>query len=131
VQLCQWTIAAAPGHPVFTKMAQRVQQSIAELSEAYRLPVSDLKPTSYEVMNSTGPAAWTDVVFEMLRGYDESLKDTKDLAFMTEPRLIGDILVLPVDGFGMGQMHSNSTNDGTVPEQALVKHLFKGGWREE
>lgn len=106
-----------------------MQKSVQELSEAYRLPLGELKPTSYEVMNSTGPAAWTDVVFEILQGYDERLKDTKDLAFMKEPRLIGDVLVLPIDGFGMGQSHSKSTHDGTVPEGALVKHLFKGSWR--
>jgi alpha 1,6-mannosyltransferase len=39
------------------------------------------------------------------------------------------MLVLTIDGFGMGQPHSNSTNDGSIPAAALVKHLFKGSWR--
>ncbi|KAL2022456.1 hypothetical protein VTK56DRAFT_5285 [Thermocarpiscus australiensis] len=129
LQFCQWTIAAAPGHPVFEKMAARVLRSIKELSETYGLPVDQLKPTSLEVMNSTGPAAWTDVVFEQLQENDPSLKDLKDLSFMSEPKLYGDVLVLPIDGFGMGQEHSHSTNDGSVPEAALVKHLFRGSWR--
>lgn len=129
VQFCQWTIAAAPGHPVFRKMVARVLQSVNELSETYGLPADKLQPTSYEVMNSTGPAAWTDVVFEQLQQHDPALNTTKDLAFLDAPKLYGDILVLPIDGFGMGQPHSHSTQDGTIPEVALVRHFFHGSWR--
>jgi alpha 1,6-mannosyltransferase len=129
VQFCQWTIAAAPGHPVFRKMVERIIASLADLSAIHNTPIQDLKPKSFEVMNSTGPAAFTDVVFAQLQEYNSSLTDTQDLSFMTEPTLFGDILVLPIDGFGMGQQHSNSTHDGSIPEEALVKHRFKGGWR--
>lgn len=131
VQFCQWTIAAAPGHPVFRKMAARILASLNDLSVKHGVSVERLKPTGFDVMNSTGPAAWTDVVFRQLQEYDPSLTDIKDLSFMTEPTLYGNILVLTIDGFGMGQAHSNSTNDGTIPEAALVKHLFKGGWRRD
>jgi alpha 1,6-mannosyltransferase len=80
-------------------------------------------------MNSTGPAAWTDVVFEVLQEHNRNLNTSKDLSFMTEPRLYGDVLVLTIDGFGTGQPHSNSTNNGSIPEAALMKHLFRGSWR--
>ncbi|KAI9148207.1 Initiation-specific alpha-1,6-mannosyltransferase [Paramyrothecium foliicola] len=130
VQFCQWTIAAAPGHPVFRRMVNRILDSLDLLSLKYDKPVSEISPTSFEVMNSTGPAAWTDAVFEELQRFDPSLNTTEDLSFMTEPKLYGDILVLTIDGFGMGQQHSNSTNDGSVPDAALVKHLFRGSWRD-
>ncbi|PTB63451.1 glycosyltransferase family 32 protein [Trichoderma citrinoviride] len=131
LQFCQWTIAAAPGHPVFSKMVDRVLRSLDDLSAAHGLPVGQLHPESFEVMNSTGPAAWTDVVFEQLQEYNPLLNDTQDLSFMEEPTLIGDILILPIDGFGMGQDHSQSTNDGSVPEAAMMRHLFTGSWRDE
>ncbi|KAM0257959.1 hypothetical protein ACHAQJ_004118 [Trichoderma viride] len=131
LQFCQWTIAAAPGHPVFKKMVNRVLNSVDDLSNTYGLPVNQLHPQSFEVMNSTGPAAWTDVVFEQLQEYNPLLNDTKDLSFMTEPTLIGDILIHPIDGFGMGQDHSASTNDGSIPEAAVMRHLFTGSWRED
>lgn len=131
LQFCQWTIAAAPGHPVFTRMVDRVLDSLDEMTAAHNnTPLAEIVPGSFEVMNSTGPAAWTDVVFETLQGYDPSLNETKDLSFMTSARVIGDVLVLPIDGFGMGQQHSASTNDGSVPPEALMKHLFWGSWRE-
>jgi alpha 1,6-mannosyltransferase len=122
VQFCQWTIAAAPGHPVFEKVVQHVQKSVAELSERYRLPVGELSPTREEVMNSTGLVAWSEVVAEVLRGYDETLKDMEELALLTEPRLVGDVLVLPPDAFGLGVGLSNATSE-SVSEAALVKHL--------
>jgi alpha 1,6-mannosyltransferase len=129
LQFCQWTIAAVPGHPVFRKMTRRVVQSMEDLSRKHNVTVDQLKPGSFEVMNSTGPAAWTDVVFEQLQEYDSTLNTTKDLSFMTEPKLYGDILVLTIDGFGMGQVHSHSTHDGSIPEAALIKHRFRGSWR--
>ncbi|KAM0237036.1 hypothetical protein ACHAP5_009134 [Fusarium lateritium] len=129
LQFCQWTIAATPGHPVFRKMVDRVITSMEDLSLKHNVTVEQLKPSSFEVMNSTGPAAWTDVVFEQLQEYDPTLNTTKDLSFMTEPKLYGDILVLTIDGFGMGQVHSHSTHDGSIPEAALMKHRFRGSWR--
>ncbi|KAF4946806.1 hypothetical protein FSARC_14116 [Fusarium sarcochroum] len=129
LQFCQWTIAATPGHPVFRKMTSRVIKSMEDLSRKHNVSIEQLKPSSFEVMNSTGPAAWTDVVFEQLQEYDPALNSTKDLSFMTEPKLYGDTLVLTIDGFGMGQVHSHSTHDGSIPEAALMKHRFRGSWR--
>ncbi|AEO55065.1 glycosyltransferase family 32 protein [Thermothelomyces thermophilus ATCC 42464] len=130
VQFCQWTIAAAPGHPVFDKMIERVLYSLHQLELEHGMPFSELKKLgSFEVMNSTGPAAWTDVVWAQLQEFDSSLTDIRNLSYMDEPRLYGDVVVLPIDGFGMGQPHSESTNDGTIPPDALVRHLFSGSWR--
>lgn len=130
VQFCQWTIAAAPGHAVFRTMLARVLRALEELQLTHgAVPLEEVDPTSFEVMSSTGPAAWTDAVFAALREHDPTLETTQDLSFMRKPTLFGDILVLPVDGFGMGQPHSHSTNDGSVPEDALVRHLFRGSWR--
>ncbi|KAK8094204.1 hypothetical protein PG997_000889 [Apiospora hydei] len=102
LQFCQWTIAAAPGHP------------------------SRLQPTNFETVNSTGPAAWTDVVFEHLQRADPQITNLMDLSGLKEPRLVGDILILPIDGFGMGQGHSGATNDGNIPDGAMLKHLQFG-----
>ncbi|KAK2037235.1 initiation-specific alpha-1,6-mannosyltransferase [Colletotrichum somersetense] len=126
LQFCQWTIAAAPGHPVFRKMVARVIQSWDDLVKVHGIT---WKPTSFEVMNSTGPAAWTDVVWEYLQETDSTLTNLRNLSSLGPPRLFGDALVLPIDGFGTGQSHSGSTHDGSTPDEALIKHLFGGSWR--
>lgn len=130
LQFCQWTIAAAPGQPIFMAMAARAVESIRVLADnVYRVDVEDLRPTSFEVMNATGPAAWTDVLFKQLQLADSGLTHLKNLSGMTGPMLYRDILVLNIDGFGVGQVHSGSTNDGTYPDMAFVKHNFRGSWR--
>ncbi|KAK7968038.1 nucleotide-diphospho-sugar transferase [Apiospora aurea] len=130
LQFCQWTIAAAPGHPAFRAIADRALASLHELADVvYNTTMAELKPTSFETMNSTGPAAWTDVVFEQIQQVRPDITTLANLSRIQEPTLFGDILVLGIDGFGMGQPHSGATNDGSIPEAALVKHLFRGSWR--
>lgn len=67
-------------------------------------------------------------MFEQLQKGDPKLRGLKELSGMKEPRLIGDILVLTIDGFGMGQPHSHSTADGSIPDAALAKHGFRHSW---
>ncbi|EHA52708.1 hypothetical protein MCOR27_002513 [Pyricularia oryzae] len=131
IQFCQWTIAAAPRHPVFQMMISRIIESWEYLKREHNPDGQNptWNPSNFEVLNSTGPAAWTDVVWEYLQTTDDSLTDLRNLSSLGPPRLFRDALVLPIDGFGMGQRHSGSTNDGSVPEGALVRHLFGGSWR--
>lgn len=128
VQFCQWTLAAAPGHPLFDSIVQTSLDRIDELAAVHKTSISDLDPTGYEVVTTTGPSAWTDVVFEQLQKADPKLQSLKELSDMKEPRLIGDILVLTIDGFGMGQPHSHATTGGSIPDAALAKHGFRHSW---
>ena len=128
VQFCQWTLAAAPGHPLFHGMVDETVRAVRKLSAAKESTVSQLRPTGYELVTTTGPAAWTDVVFRQLQKADPNLVSLQQLSNMTQPRLVGDVLVLTIDGFGMGQPHSQSTNDGSVPDAALLKHNFEHSW---
>ncbi|KAI0202653.1 alpha-1,6-mannosyltransferase Och1 [Astrocystis sublimbata] len=133
LQFCQWTIAAAPGHPLFMKMAYhtitRLEQIAAEHGTSPSL--TDIELSSIEVMMSSGPASWIDIVLEQLKEMDTNVKEVTDFSGLkpTGPRLTGDILILTIDGFGYGQSHSNSTHDGSVPDAALLKHKFRGSWR--
>lgn len=129
LQFCQWTIAAAPGHRVMAKMLDHGIRRLQEVVREHNTTLEDLKPTSMDVLTSTGPAAWTDVVFTELQAIEPELTTLRNLSGMTGPRIFGDIMILPIDAFGVGQPHSNSTNDGTIPKAALAKHLFRGSWR--
>ncbi|KAK1968786.1 hypothetical protein LY78DRAFT_603834 [Colletotrichum sublineola] len=134
LQFCQWTIAAAPGHPIFKNMVARIVSWVDDMVQrngVTRQELNLIKVSSFDVMNSTGPAAWTDVVWEYIQGTEPEgvLTDIRNLSGMAAPTLYGDVLVLPINGFGVGQLHSGSVHDGTFPDDALIQHLFGGSWR--
>lgn len=132
LSFCPWTMAAAPGHPLFAAALARSVAGLHETAAAHNATtLRDLRPTTPEVMNMTGPAAWTDAVFAQLQRFEPEIVSLRNLSGLTEPRLVGDILILPINAFGMGQGHSHSRNDGTVPEEALVKHRFWGHWKSD
>lgn len=130
LQFCQWTIAAAPGHALFSRMVDKAVTYIDELAVKQNTTPGNITMDEDEVMDSTGPMGWTDVVWEQLQLYDAALTDLTNLSGLWEPRLIGDILILPINAFGMGQDHSNSSPaDRPVPDATLARHWFHGSWR--
>lgn len=127
LQFCQWTVAAAKNHSMLGMAVEKVANAIHDLSFRKGVAIEDLKPTDWEVLTTTGPGIWTEVVFDSLSVASgrEILK--KDLTEMREPVLFGDILVLPISGFAIGVPHSGGRN--IDPRKAFVRHDFKGSWR--
>lgn len=128
LQFCQWTIAAAPGHSLFTNVITRALTFLEDLTDDRGIDFADLRPSTNDVLTTTGPAMWTDAVLQQLRAIDPSIQSLHEFSGMKEDRLIGDILVLSIDGFGMGQRHSGSTR-GSTPAAARMKHKFRGTWK--
>lgn len=128
VQFCQWTLAASRGHPLMTRIVNNVAESILELARNKSTSVAGLQPIDDEVTQTTGPVIWTTTVLQSLSAAVGKPITWRNITGITTPRLYGDILVLPIDAFGTGQPHSRSTVGGA--EDALVKHQFKGAWRE-
>ena len=127
VQFCQWTLASSRGHPLMARIVEKVAHSIQNLAKEKGTPVQKLEVTDHEVTQTTGPVIWTKTVFEGLSAAVGREVTYRDITNITEPHLFGDILVLPIDGFGTGQEHSNSNKYGA--EDALVRHQFKGSWK--
>ncbi len=118
IQLVQWTIAAAPGHPIL----YQIVKLIAKIS-----PTMALKTvTEKQILEWTGPAIWTDVISNYLWAkYGFSLRSLKNLE---QPILVGeDIYVLPITAFspGLKKMGSKPITDS----EARVEHSFAGTWK--
>ena len=127
LQFCQWTIAASRGHPLMSRIVQDVVGALHALAERDQTTISELNPTDDEVIDVSGPVIWTRAVMQILSEATGTKVDYRNLTGLTEPRLIGDVLVLPIDGFGTGQPHSNSKTDDSG--NAYVRHIFKGSWK--
>ena len=129
LQFCQWTVATTPGHPIARNAVSIVVKQIHELVNKNQVTIGELNPSDDEVVQVTGPLIWTKVVFDALSEATGTNMSFSNLTGMTEPKLFGDIYVLPVNGFGAGQPHSGSWRGEGHPPDALIRHGWKGSWK--
>lgn len=130
VQFCQWTMAGAQEHPVFWSMVDRVLDSVADKVAASAGGKKGVGFSNHDVLGMGGPAGWTEVLYSHLREAVGTEVSWEDLTGMREPRLFGDTLVLPIDGFATGVPHSGATYPAeNYTDDAMVLHHFNGGWK--
>lgn len=125
VQFCQWTLAGAADHPALWMMVDRILDKVEQ--RPFHDPPKDIDYSDNEVLDITGPAGWTEVVFEYLNTVVEEPVTWRNLSGMRAPRLYGDVLVLPINAFATGVPHSGAS-EGVV-DDSFVKHQFAGAWR--
>ena len=129
LQFATWTILAKPGHPLLELTVRKVIQRLKDLAYRQSKTISSIEVSFKEVLDTTGPALFTEAVFELLARQTGTNFTWLNVTHLKVPRLVEDILILPITGFGSGQSHSNSgvPDDGN----ALVEHLFRGSWKED
>lgn len=123
---CQWSFMAKPHHPVFEKVIAKSIDKLKGLATRQNTTISGIQATFDDVLATTGPGIFTDAVLEDLGERFEPGFSWANVTGITEPKLVGDVLILPVTSFASGQGHSKSGQ--AHEETALVKHLFKGSW---
>jgi alpha 1,6-mannosyltransferase len=126
IQFCQWTIQAKPGHPVLREIVAHITEETLK-RKTHHLDMKDQK----EVVSFTGPAVWTDTVFNYLN--DEEYFDMsaskgnitwRNFTGMTKAKKAGDVVVLPITSFSPGIGHSGAGEPDDP--MAFVKHDFEG-----
>ena len=128
ISFCQWTLMAKPNHPIFERAVNRVISNLEFLARRQKVQsASQLVVNKLDVLEATGPGMISDVVLEVIRdqlpGQDISWATFHD---QKEPKLYGDILVLPINGFAGNQKHSHAGNPDYG--QTLVAHHFARSW---
>ncbi|RYP75708.1 hypothetical protein DL771_002195 [Monosporascus sp. 5C6A] len=126
VQFSQWTIAAAPGHPVVADMVERAMAGLRDLVAAHNVTLDQLVHLpNYDVVNATGPIAWTEAVMRGIGAVDPEMTHPGNLSGLSEIRYFGDIMVLPIEGF----MANVQRVAGGEDHFGLVTHDFQGAWK--
>ncbi|KAK7962888.1 uncharacterized protein PG986_003713 [Apiospora aurea] len=132
IQFCQWTIQAKAGHPVLRDIVTRITQETLRRAKAGGPFITKDK----SVVEFTGPAIWTDTVFDYLndpRYFDMSTSQGNitylNFTGIESPKKVGDVVVLPITSFspGVQQMGAKEPDD----PMAFVKHDFEGTWKPE
>jgi alpha 1,6-mannosyltransferase len=128
IQFCQWTIQSKPGHPVLREIVANITGETLRMKKN-----GTLKNFTKDknVIEFTGPAIWTDMVFDYMndeRYFDMSTGKGnitwRDFSGMKAPKKVGDVVILPITSFspGVGQMNAGDYDD----PMAFVRHEFEG-----
>lgn len=132
IQFCQWTIQAKPGHPVLRNIVATITEDALRMN---KLGILSKNKIDKSIVEFTGPALWTDVIFDYLNNpqYFKMERTGKNITWenftgMESPKKVGDVVVLPITSFsaGVGQMGAKDTDD----PMAFVKHNFEGSSTE-
>ncbi|KAH7410163.1 nucleotide-diphospho-sugar transferase [Phaeosphaeria sp. MPI-PUGE-AT-0046c] len=131
IQFCQWTIQSKPGHPVLVDVVANITEETLTRKKEGRL-TKDHK----NIIEFTGPAVWTDSIFNYFNNPDFFDMSTskgnitwEHFTGMKAPKKVGDVIVLPITSFspGIKTMGAGEEDD----PMAFVKHQFEGTWKPE
>jgi len=126
IQFCQWTIQAKPGHPILRDIVANITEETLK-----RKANGTLRKDVRGIVEFTGPAIWTDVVFNFFNDPEYFDMNTgsgnitwKQFTGMKRAKKVGDVIVLPITSFspGVRQMGAGEPDD----PMAFVRHHFEG-----
>lgn len=129
VQFATWTILTKPRHMIMGMIIDRVHRQLRGLAQVQNTTIDRIKASYMDVMDTTGPGVFAESIYHGLSLITGTNVTSSNMTGMTEPRLFGDVLILPVTAFGAGLSHSNA--GPITDEQALVQHIFAGSWKAD
>ena len=126
-ELVNWTIMSRRNAPFMRFLVDRVIQNLEKDAASHNTTLANLQPKRQEVIDVTGPAALTEATFDYLSEKTRTTVNMQNFTKMRRPKLVADILVLPINAFGAGHQvqWSGTDEDGS----ALVHHYFAGSWK--
>ncbi|KAF2846688.1 glycosyltransferase family 32 protein [Plenodomus tracheiphilus IPT5] len=131
IQFCQWTIQSKPGHPILVDIVANITQETL-----LRKSAGTLSKDPKGIIEFTGPAVWTDTIFNYFNNPDFFDMSTskgnitwENFTGMKAPKKVGDVIVLPITSFspGIKTMGAGEKED----PMAFVQHQFEGTWKPD
>jgi alpha 1,6-mannosyltransferase len=128
IQFCQWTIQAKPGHPVLRSIVAKITQETLRMKKLGKLSLDRMDKS---IVEFTGPAVWTDTIFEYFNDpqYFNIRDGGKKISWqyftgMEKGKKVGDVIILPITSFSPGVMTMGAKDEDDP--MAFVKHSFEG-----
>ncbi|KAK4443395.1 glycosyltransferase [Podospora aff. communis PSN243] len=126
-QFTTWTIMAKPGSPHIWAVVEDILRGLRETMRAKDVPVEKLtREIVGDIVDATGPRRFTR---STLKSVGETFNTTVDgITELWEPKLIGDVLILPGYAFAAS---ANKYGEGVAVPSPLVTHHYAGTWKNE
>lgn len=124
-QFASWTVMAKPRSVHIAAVIRYIVEELEASARDYNTTISGLTmQTISDVVDVTGPQAMTRAILGSLEDEYQTPIGRSNIYNLTEPRLIGDVLVLPNAAFAAAQ--------GGWPKDKgpyLVSHHYAGSWK--
>ena len=126
-QFASWTVMAKPKSPHLLMVVEDCIKAVLEKTREHNVGVADLTMDMIgDVVDFSGPRRLTRGVLKSLSLTLDSKIEGGNISNVTEPRLIGDVLVLPDYAFA-NSMNKQYGDSGKG--QMLVTHHYAGSWK--
>lgn len=126
-QFASWTLMAAPGLVHFKSAIEYILRQFRDTAERHQVEIADITMEMIsDVVDVSGPQAITLAILESLSKATGEDIGKASIAGLHEPRLLGDILVMPQAAF--------SALQGGFPKDQgpyLVSHYYAGTWKND
>lgn len=128
-QFATWTMMAKPKSPHLLYVIEDILQAIDEKARDNEVPISELRFDMIgDVVDLTGPRRFTNGIYKSLSTMLNETIDQGNVTHVMEPKMIGDVLVLPGYSFASGS--NRYEKNFTVP-LPLVVHHYAGSWKND
>ena len=125
-QFANWVIASKSGNKHLKRVIDSAVSGIYAIAKENDVDIEHLELWMFpDVVNVAGPKRMTIAVLESLSDDLKQLVDDRMISGAKEPRLIGDVLIMPNNAFAAMQA-GYPTDRGPV----LVTHHYVGSWKE-
>ncbi len=127
-----WTIMCKAGHPFMRFVAESVARNLLEMARKQYRTLATMKLSYKEVIDSTGPRAFTDAFYAYASRVTRKKVTHKDATMLEEPKLIDDILILPIRAMSTAEAEREDVEGAHSPNwPAMVFHWSVGSWKSD
>lgn len=127
-----WTFMCKAGHPFMQFAAESVARNLLEMARKQYRTLGTMQLSYKEVIDSTGPRAFTDAFFAYASRVTGKKFTHKDATMLEEPKLIDDVLILPIRAMSTAEAERED-GDGAHSKDwpAVVFHWSVGSWKSD
>lgn len=125
-----WTFLAKRGHPFMRLVAETVAKNLRAVAKEQKCDLSSVELSYKQVIDTTGPRAFTAAFLEYASRITGTAFTPADAMMLEEPKLIGDIVVLPIRAMSTAEA-DRGDGDGARSKDSLpvLFHWSVGSWK--
>ncbi|EOA85749.1 hypothetical protein ACJQWK_03077 [Exserohilum turcicum] len=130
-QFASWTMMAKPRSPHFMQVIDDILEKLQEQMAKHHLPsiANATLDIMGDVVDFTGPRRLTRGIIRSLeKQLNQSIDAIGDLKELLQPKLVGDVLVMPGRSFAASSNTYTPEQEALLPKQ-LVEHHYAGSWK--